>query len=319
MPKIFVKDLKINETIDSVFIVKQKQIMTSKNTGNSFAVLKLSDRTGEVEAKMWDNLETLEPVAEGAFLRVYATVSEYNKKYQLTIKKIKLAEEKEYQIEDFIRYTAKNVEEMFKNLLAIIESFTDNDLKKLLLDFMQDKEIAAKYKKAPAAVAMHSACIGGLLEHVDSMLQLGLFVAAQYPAIKRDFLLAGIILHDIGKIEELEYASAFKYSDAGKLLGHIAIGFQMLAERIKKIPNFPDEKKLMLEHLILAHHGEAEFGSPRTPMTLEAIALYQLDNLEAKITGFNDFVELNRQPDSPWTPRSFMFDNRELYLGKATS
>lgn len=315
MPKIMVKDLKLNDTVDSVFIIKQKQLGNAKN-GSAYASLKLLDKTGEVEGRLWDNVEALEQSPEGSFLRVYGTVTEYNSRIQLTVKKVKPAEPSEYQLSDFVRQTKKNIEEMFANLLAVIETFTDQDLKNLLLAFFNDADFAAKYKKAPAAVAMHSACIGGLLEHVDGLLQLALFVAEQYPALKRDLLLTGIILHDMGKVEELEYATSFRYSDIGKLVGHITIGVQMLDKKIESIPGFPVEKKMLLEHMLLAHHGEAEFGSPRQPMTIEAVALHQLDNLEAKLTGFTEFAELNRQNGTPWLPRAFMFDNRELYLGK---
>jgi len=234
----------------------------------------------------------------------------------LTVKKVKLAEPSEYSIADFLRQTAKSIDEMFQNLQAIIETFSDQDLKKLLNSFFADQEFTANYKKAPAAVSMHSACIGGLLEHVDNLLQLGLFLAAQYPLLNRDLLLTGIILHDMGKVQELEYQTNFKYSDIGKLLGHITIGVQMLDQKIATFPDFPIEKKMILDHMLIAHHGELEFGSPRQPMTMEAVALFYLDNIEAKLTGFSEFAALNRQPNSPWTPRAFMFDNRELYLGK---
>ncbi len=316
MAKVFIKELKLNDLVESIFVVKQKQINTTK-TGNSYVILKLADRTGEIEARMWDNFaDIFEKLTEGTYLRVTAAVSEYNGRPQVTLKKAAIADPNEYDLADFIRHTKKNIEETFKNLLAVIATINDPDLKKLLNEFFSDAEFVKKFKKAPAAMNMHSACIGGLLEHVDNLVQLALFVAAQYPEVNRDLLLTGAILHDMGKTTELEYEHVFKYSDPGKLIGHINIGVQMLNEKIAKIAGFPAEKKMLLEHLLLSHHGEPDFGSPRQPMTLEAVALHQLDNLEAKLTGFSDFVELNRQPNSAWTPRAFMFDNRELYLGK---
>ncbi len=315
MAKKMIKDLKKEEIIDAVFIVKTRDKKVTR-TGSEYVVLTLVDGSGEIEGRMWDSFADIYPlIVENAIVRVYADVSEFNSKLQLNIKKIKIAEANEYDLADLIPHTAKDINKMFADLLAIVDSFNDPDYKKLLQTFFTDAEFVAKFKKAPAAVNMHSACLGGLLEHTSNLLTLALFVCGEYPAINRDLLLSGVILHDIGKTSELEYARAFNYSTEGKLVGHIAQAFLMINKKIDSLGTFDNLKKIKLEHLILSHHGLPEFGAVKTPMTLEAVVLHQLDNLEAKITGFSEFVAKNPPDDKGWTPRSYMFDNRELFIG----
>lgn len=311
-----IKDFKLNESIQAFFLVKQVQFLKKKDNSD-FISFKLADKTGEIEAKLWDTVAEIQPsLKDGVYIKVQGDVGEYQGKKQLTIKKIRLAETVEINPDDFFRVTKKNINEMFENLQGLISTIDDSDLKNLLLAFINDSDIAVALKKAPAAVNMHSACIGGLLEHIDALLDLGNFVCARYPQVNRNILITGIILHDIGKLKELDFAGSFKYTDYGLLVGHLTIGIKMLNEKINTLPDFPTEKRMLLEHMILSHHGQAEFGSPKTPQTLEAVVLHYLDNLEAKITGFTDFVELNQPDANGWTPRAFMFDNRQLYVGK---
>lgn len=311
-----IKDIKLNESIQAFFLVKQVQFLKKKDNSD-FISLKLADKTGDIEAKLWDNVaEVQTQLKDGVYVKVQGDVGEYQGKKQLTIKKIRLAETSEVKPDDFFRVTKKNIDEMFDNLKGLISTLDDIDLKKLLMAFMDDTEIAAAFKKAPAAVNMHSACLGGLLEHITGLLDLGNYVCVQYPQINRNLLIAGIILHDLGKLKELDYTGPFKYTNDGLLVGHLIIGIKMLNEKINTLPGFPAEKRMLLEHMIASHHGQAEFGSPKTPQTLEAVVLHYLDNLEAKITGFSEFVELNHPDANGWTTKAFMFDNRPLYISK---
>lgn len=315
MAKKMIREFKKEDIIDSVFIIKAKDKKVSR-TGNEYVVMSLVDSSGEIEGRIWDGFADIYALlTENAIVRVYADVSEFNGKLQLSIKKTKIAEPNEYSLADLIPHTAKDIEKMYADLLAIVASFNDKDYQSLLQSFFADSDFVAKFKKAPAAVNMHSACLGGLLEHTSNLLNLALFVCGEYPAINRDLLLTGVILHDVGKINELEYALSFNYSTEGKLIGHIAQAFLMINKKIDKLPSFDELKKTKLAHLILSHHGVPEFGAVKAPMILEAVVLHQLDNLEAKITGFSEFVAKNPPDDKGWTARSYMFDNRELFIG----
>lgn len=313
MAKIFIKDLQINQNIDSVFIVKKLEAKTTK-TGSEYLNLVLVDNSGEIEAKYWDGFETFYAgLTENSIVKILAEVKEFNKRLQLNIKKGFIADANEYVLEDLIIHTKKNIEKMFSEMTEVVESFQDSELKQLLQLFIKDQSFIAKFKKAPAGVNMHSACLGGLLEHTVNLINLALYVCSEYQNINRDLLLSGIMLHDIGKVDELDYQRAFRYTTPGKLVGHITMGVLMLNEKIQQIPNFNSDKKIKLEHLLLSHHGVPEFGAVKQPMTLEAVILHQLDNLDAKILGFQEFVEKNPPNDDGWTPRAYMFDNRELY------
>jgi len=314
MTKLMLKDLKINETIDSCFVIKQKQVKKTVKQ-DDYLILKLADASGEIEARAWSGFaEVLPSLKEDGIVRVFADVGEYQGKKQLTIKKLKVAEPSEYDLADFIRKTKKDIPQTWQKVKDILNTIQDADLKKLADLFLNDEKITADFIKAPAAQTMHSACIGGLLEHVSAMLDIALFLAAQYP-LNRDLLLLGVFLHDIGKLRELEYNKmTFGYTDEGGLVGHITIGIEMLQEKIRQIPDFSAQKKMLLEHLILSHHGYTEFGSPKTPMIKEAAALHYIDNIDAKLVGFDEFVG-NNPTDTNWTIKAYMFDNNKLYIG----
>ena len=321
MTKPMIKDLKLNEAVDSCFVIKQKQVKKTVKQ-EDYLILKLADASGEIEARAWSNCnfaEVLPLLKEDSLVRVFADTGEYQGKKQLTIKKMKIAEPAEYDLADFIRQTKKDIPQTLQKVKDILNTIQDKDFKKLTGLFLQDEQLLANFAKAPAAQAMHSACIGGLLEHVAAMLDMAVFLAEQYP-LDRELLLLGVFLHDIGKLRELEYSKmTFGYTDEGNMLGHINIGVEMLQEKIRQIPDFPAQKKMLLEHLILSHHGKPEFGSAKMPMTKEAVALHYIDNIDAKLVGFDEFVE-NNPTDTNWTAKAYMFENNRLYVGdqKAT-
>jgi 3'-5' exoribonuclease len=315
MTKPLLKDLKLNETTDTFLAVARRQEKTTKN-GEPYLNVRLTDASGETEANIWkEHAELFPQIQENTVLKVRGSLSEYKGKRQFNISQVRLAAADEYVLSDFIRQTKKDIPQTLQKVKAILLSVTDADLRKLAELFLSDAKLMADFAKAPAAQSMHSACLGGLLEHVAAMLDIAVFLAAQYP-LNRDLLLLGVFLHDIGKTRELDYAKmSFGYTDAGQLVGHINLGLEILQEKIRQLPGFPPEKKMLLEHLILAHHGQPEFGSPKTPVTREAIALHHIDNIDAKLVGFAEFVEKN-PTDSNWTARAFMFDNKSLYIDR---
>jgi 3'-5' exoribonuclease len=261
---------------------------------------------------MWDGFDTA--LKNYDFVKVSGVVGTFAGKLQATVRDMQVIAQQEVDIADFLPKTVRSIDDMYASLLKTIASIKNEPLKALLDAFFNDPTIADAYKRAPAAVGMHNAFIGGLLEHVVDMLLIAEFLCSRYPEIDRDMLLAGVILHDAAKIREYQYEYAIDYTDEGRLLGHITMGIQMIEDKVRAIPDFPNELRIRLEHLILSHHGTAEWGSPKQPMTLEAVVLHYVDNVEAKIAGFLQFAEKNVQEGTPWTTKAFMFDNRHLYI-----
>lgn len=311
MAKQFISDLKEGQAIDSSFIVRNKQIKQKKN-GEPFLSLELVDKTGFLSANMWDNFSN--DLKNNDFVKVAGVVGSFAGRQQGTIRELTIISLKEVDLGDFLPATDKNIEEMFIVVQDSISKVKNKYLKKLLEVFFADEKFVELFKKAPAALRMHNAYIGGLLEHVVELLSLAEFICKKYKNINKDMLTTGIILHDAAKIKEYQYETMLDYTDWGRLVGHNVMGIQMIDEKIKDIPDFPEGLRMQLTHLILSHHGQAEWGSPKQPMTLEAVVLHYLDNLEAKIAGFQQFAEKNLQEGTSWTSKAYMFDNRHLYI-----
>ena len=277
-----------NREITGFFVAGWKQVRTGRDGGRYFA-LTLQDHTGQIEARMWEIDEAGEFDA-GDVVKVLGEVNRFNEKLQIKVKKIRRAAEGEYDLGDFVPRSQRDIAEMWTELEGWAASLRDPDLKALVETFLNDAEIAAALKQAPAAKSMHHAWMGGLLEHILSLMGLCELAAQHYPNIDRDLLLTGVMLHDIGKLRELSWGTSFDYTLEGQLLGHITIGIGMIEKKIAAIPNFPAAKRLLVEHLVLSHHGEYEFGSPKLPMTPEAILLSALDDVEAKMQAMrNEF------------------------------
>ncbi|HLW55029.1 MAG TPA: OB-fold nucleic acid binding domain-containing protein [Candidatus Angelobacter sp.] len=289
-----------NQVITSAFVVVSKQAKPKKS-GELYLALTLADRTGYIEAKMWDNVaDHINCFEQDDFIKVRGLINKFNGRFQLTLHKIRSLEEAEIQFDDFLPRTTKNVEEMWGRLADFVESFRDPHLKALIRAFMADAQIAEAYKAAPAAKSLHHAFIGGLLEHVLSLFQACDLTSRNYPdIIDRDLLLAGAFLHDIGKLHELTFARSFAYTTRGQLLGHMIIELEMLHEKLEHLPDFPAEYKTLLEHMIISHHGKYEFGSPKLPMFPEALMLHYLDDLDSKIEGMR--AHFAREPGAEWT------------------
>ncbi len=320
---IFVRDLSPNQNqvITAFFLVHHKELRFKK-TGEPYLSLQLRDRTGEVDAKMWEDVEQAPEFSPDDFIKVRARVEVFRNRPQLTIQKLRRLREEEVDLDDFFPRSARDPEEMFRELGALVASLDDAHLKALLEAILADPEIAARFKRAPAAKSLHHACLGGLLEHVLSLSRLCRLVAENYPQIRRDLLLAGAILHDLGKIYELNYDRAFRYTTRGHLLGHMIIGLEVVQEKIRGLKDFPAELKALIEHLMISHHGQYEFGSPKLPMFPEALMLHYLDDLDSKMDSMRHSLEREPSATGEWTSRCASLDRMllrvEKYLGSSS-
>jgi 3'-5' exoribonuclease len=290
-----------NKIITSTFVVVAKQIKPKK-TGEPYLALTVGDRTGQLEAKMWDNVDdALEAFEQDDFLKVKGLINKYKNRFQLTIHKLRKLGESEVEFADYLPKTTKNIDELWRTLTEFVASIQNPHLKALLQAFIADPEIARAYHDAPAAKTLHHAYIGGLLDHVVSLFRSCDLISRNYPQVNRDLLLAGAFLHDIGKIHELTYHRSFSYTSKGQLLGHMVIELEMLQGKIALTPGFPAELKTLLEHLIISHHGQYEFGSPKLPMFPEALMLHYLDDLDSKMEAMRAQFEREADIESPWT------------------
>jgi 3'-5' exoribonuclease len=290
-----------NKVITSTFVVASKQVKAKKN-GEPYLALVLADRSGQIEAKMWDNVEEFIGIFEqDDFLKIKGLINKYKNRFQLTIHKLRRMEEADIDFTDYLPKTTKDIGELWRTLTEFVATFQNPHLKSLVELFMADAEIAERYRNAPAAKTLHHAYIGGLLDHVVSLFRSCDLMCRNYPQLNRDLLLTGAFLHDIGKIQELTYNRAFSYTTRGQLLGHMIIELEMLQAKVATLPDFPAELKTLLEHLIISHHGQYDFGSPKLPMFPEALMLHYLDDLDSKMEAMRAHFEREAASDGPWT------------------
>src|SRR5438874_11368211 len=290
-----------NKVLTSSFVVVSKQVKPKKS-GEPYLALTLGDRTGQLEAKMWDNVEdALDAFEQDDFIKIKGLLNKYKNRFQITIHKLRRLGDSEVDFADYLPKTNKDIGELWQTLAGFVATFQDPSLKALVEAFMSDPDIAEAYRNAPAAKTLHHAYIGGLLDHVVSLFRSCDLVCRNYPQINRDLLLTGAFLHDIGKIHELSYNRSFSYTSRGQLLGHMIIELEMLQANIEMVPGFPSEMKTLLEHLIISHHGHYEFGSPKLPMFPEALLLHYLDDLDSKMESMRAHFEREAETDSSWT------------------
>ena len=297
----YVSELEANQLVQGVFLVQNKEVR-QKKTGEPYLSLTLSDRTGDVDAKMWDNAQEATDLFErDGFIRVKGMVQIFQNRPQLTIHKLQPVPESEIDIADFLPASSRNRDEMYAELRQWIASMANPYLRAMLETLFEDEAVALAYRTAPAAKSIHHAWVGGLLEHVLSLCQVAKFTASHYPDVDFDLLLTGVILHDIGKIAELTYARSFGYSSAGQLIGHINIGVRMVDDAVRAVPGFPPKLHELVTHMILSHHGSLEFGSPKLPMFLEAMLLHLIDNMDSKMEAMRAAIAKDRQINGVWT------------------
>jgi 3'-5' exoribonuclease len=304
MKSPYVSELEPSQITTGVFLVQNKEIR-QKKTGEPYLSLLIGDRTGDIEAKMWDNVaEVVETFEKDDFVRAKGLVQIYNNRPQFVVHRMRRVEESEVDLADFFPASQRDPQDMLGELRGIVLGMENRYLRALLELFLADEEIVRRLVRAPAAKFIHHAFLGGLLEHVLSLCRMCRLAAQNYASIDLDLLLAGAILHDVGKIYELSYDRGFGYTSEGQLLGHIVIGLRMIDEKLRQIPDFPPKTKTLLEHLVISHHGTLEFGSPKVPLFPEALVLHYLDDMDAKLECMRALVEHDRQAAGHWTTYS---------------
>jgi len=301
MKETYVSDLRPDQVIVSDFLVHSKELR-SKKAGGNYLSLALADKTGEVEAKIWDNVELLEPTfARDDFVKIKGAVQLYQNRPQLTVHKLKRLEDREVDLGDFFPRSARDPEEMWGELCDVIAAIGKPPLRALVERILADPEIVARLKLAPAAKSLHHAYLGGLLEHVLSLCRLTKLVVQNYPRIDVDLVIAGVILHDLGKVYELSYSRSFSYTTEGQLLGHMILELEIMHKALAGLPEFPRPLQTLLEHLIISHHGQYEFGSPKLPMFPEALLLHYLDDLDSKLQNMESILKRDQAMGGEWT------------------
>jgi 3'-5' exoribonuclease len=303
------------ERIHDIFLVADKYLAYSQK-GTPYLNLRLKDCTGEVEGKIWDQaMEWDQKFRKGDLVWLQARALNYRDTLQFTIQDLRTVRSDEYDPLDFIPSATRPAADMIAELTAFVDKVTDPDYHALLNAFFKDEGFFRLFQRAPAAKGFHHVYLGGLLAHTLSVVHLLDLVAGHYPSVNRNLLLTGGVLHDIGKVSEYSYDLLIDYSDAGRLIGHIIIGLEMLDAKIALLKGFPEQKAMELRHILLSHHGALEFGSPKRPKTLEALIVHHVDDLDAKVNAFQEFIHSSRDESSDWTQFHRLLD-RFLYKGR---
>lgn len=323
MARRFLNQLTDGDAVDDIFLLTDKQLRANRNA-NLYLLASLRDCTGTLNGLMWNvSEETVSHINAGDYVRVKGKVQLYQGTLQAIVTHINPVPSEGLDPADFHPKSGVEVERLMAKLKEILLSIDDPPLKTLMECFLIDDFLMRQFGQAPAGVKAHHAYHGGLLEHVVNILETAHRIADLYPKLDMNLLLAGIFLHDIGKVRELGYDSSFIYTDEGQLLGHLMIGIEILNEKVAEAEKltgepFPNETLLRLKHMILSHHGRLEYGSMKLPMTPEAVALHHLDNLDAKVHEFTRSIEDDPNANSNWTPYSTRLE-RKLYKGEVSS
>jgi len=302
----FINQLMPGETLDQVFLVRDKDLRTT-TSGSLYIACTLCDKTGHIPARMWQSSESIyESVPVAGFLHVKGRTENYKGTLQLIIDACRPYASEKVDIADYLPVTERDVEEMWAELLEILRCVKDKPLRLLIKKFVEDTEFVTKFKRAPAAMQMHHPFIGGLLEHTLNVARAAQAVVPLYPKVNADLVLAGVFLHDVGKVDELSYASSFNYTDRGYLVGHITMAAIWMEKKIAEIEQetsepFPERTRDLLQHVILSHHGVHEFGSPKLPAIPEAFMIHYLDNLDAKMYMTTSAIENDPDPEASFT------------------
>lgn len=308
MTRQYVADIKDRDSVKGVFLVKEKIMAMAKN-GKPYMNLRFMDKSGEVDAKLWDNTDVLDKLFDkNDFVRVRGKASVYMNKMQVVVAEISRVPDEEVNLADFLPESPRSIGEMRQELRDVVGALANSHLKGLMEAFLADEPLMDQYCKAPAAKGMHHVYLGGLLEHSLALVRLIRAIVPLYEGINEDLLVVGALLHDVGKIQEMSYERAFDYTDAGKLLGHITIGVELVEDKIRQVDGFPRELSLLLKHMLLSHHGQYEFGSPKRPKTVEATILNYLDDMDSKINGIRTHIAKETASSSRWTAHHRLYD-----------
>jgi 3'-5' exoribonuclease len=318
----YIEDLlREGQPFDEVFLLAEKELRTT-NAGKLFVRGALQDRTGQCRMIIWEATEKFyDALPRGGFVRAKGRVELYQGRPQLVVEACLPVDESKVEMSEFLPTTTQDVAEMEKELRAALATIGDASLRALAEAFLADGDLMSAFRRAPAAKVNHHAFLGGLLEHTVSMMRLAQRIIPLYPVLNSDLLTLGIFLHDIGKTVELSSDRQFEYTDAGRLVGHLVQGTLMVEQKVAALRakgvEVPDILVQQIMHLVLAHHGEYEYGSPKLPITAEAVALHYIDNLDARLQAFAQAVASHPAEDESWTARQFMFDNQMLFRGTA--
>jgi 3'-5' exoribonuclease len=313
MKTTFVSDLAAEQSITSFFLVQEKEIRNTRG-GKAFLRLELSDRTGNIEAVMWDQFEgPAKDFARGDAVKVQARVEVYRNKTQLSLQQVRLAKPEEVDLADFLPHTKEDIGKLWVQLLEYANSISDLWLNKLVNEILADPATAARYKRAPAAKVMHHAYLGGLLEHVIGLCGLAKLAASHYTELNPDLLLTVAILHDVGKLDELCYDRSIGYTTQGQLLGHIVMEVETVSKAMDAIKGFPANLKTVVQHLLISQHGQYEFGSPKLPMIREAMVFHYLDDLDSKLAAVRAALAVD-SGEEEWSAYSSALGRKFLRL-----
>ena len=306
----FIEELREGERINEIYLGKQKQTALTK-AGKPYESLVLQDKTGTLDAKIWDpSSQGIEECDALDYVNVMGDVTSFQGNLQLNIKRLRKASEGEYEPKDYLPVSEYDAEEMYRELQGYVKNLTNPYLKKLAGDlFLEDADFAKRFKFHSAAKSVHHGFVGGLLEHTLSVTKLCAFFADTYPILNRDLLVTSALFHDIGKLEELSTFPENDYTDEGQLLGHIAMGMEIVGMRIRAIDGFPRKLANELKHCILAHHGELEYGSPKKPAIPEAVALNFADNLDAKMETMKELFANVPAGNTDWQGFNRLFES----------
>src|SRR2546429_4454860 len=315
MKPSYVSDLTTEQSVTTFLLVCEKEVRSTKE-GKPYLRLELGDRSGTIEARMWDQIDAIsKEVDREDIVKVQGRVEIYRGKPQLSVQQMRKAKPNEVDLADFLPSTKEDVEKLFKQLLAEAASIKNPWLNKLNTEILNDPKISTRYKRAPAAKVMHHAYLGGLLEHVIGLCGLAHQIAAHYPELDLDLLLTAAILHDVGKLDELCYDRAIGYTSEGQLLGHIVMEIETVASAINKIEGFPPALKTVVQHLLISHHGQYEFGSPKLPMIREALVFHYMDDLDSKLAAARAALA-GESGDELWSVYSGALQRKFLRLDK---
>lgn len=304
----YINEFREGDVISEIYLCKMKNISKTK-AGKSYYSLILQDKTGVIDTKIWDLNNGIDNFDPMDYVRIEGNVTSFQGNLQLNVRRLRRAKEGEFVMEDYIPSTDKDVEEMFRELSAYINHVQNIYLRKLLVSLYGDKDFVTRFKRHSAAKRVHHGFLGGLLEHTLHVTKLCDFYCTQYPILNRDLLITAAICHDIGKLDELSAFPENDYTDEGQLIGHIVMGTMMVDEKIRAIDGFPKKLADELKHCILAHHGELEYGSPKKPALIEALALNFADNTDAKLETFIEALAEENRQSGEWCGYNKLFES----------
>ncbi len=312
-PRVAVMNLRSGDRVDGVYLLDNYQIRPRKD-GGSFLTMVLRDATGKITGVMWDNFDQFvnKAIRENDYIKIQGDVRSHQNQLQIHVSKVEKVPDETIDPEEFLPVTPYSIEQLESEFWALVREIRDADVQQLLQAIFGKPKLWKQFKRAPSAVAMHQAYLGGLLEHTVMVAKNALRIAENYPAVNKDILLAGALLHDIGKTLEFSYDKKIAYTDMGRLIGHIPMGYAMIEYEAARLGSLPAQKKVLIQHIVLSHHGYLEFGSPKQPHTLEAIIVHHADQLDAQISNFLE-PRAGASSSSKWE-YSPMFE-RVMYSG----